>query len=62
MGTNDMEEMTCPKCEGIKWVVYASLFETGGTLIELQAECTTENCGTRMELGVVDGKDITPVT
>jgi len=58
-----MEEMHCPKCKGTMWTVYATLFETGGTLVELFAECAV--CGTepaRLRLGVVDGNDIATVS
>lgn len=59
-----MEAMTCPKCQGTIWTVYAVQFETNGTLLELFAECTqpgpppNQDCGTRLRLGVVDGTDI----
>jgi hypothetical protein len=58
-----MENMTCPKCGGINWVIYAVQFETGGTLLELFAECADpdEKCKTRLRLGVVEGNDIQPV-
>lgn len=55
-----MEEMHCPKCQGTQWTVYAVLFETGGTLLELFVECPNDD--TRLRLGVVDGNDITTVS
>jgi hypothetical protein len=56
-----MEEMTCPECQGIQWVIYGNLFETNGSLLELQAECANEACKTRMNLGIVDGAQILPM-
>jgi hypothetical protein len=51
-----METLQCPTCQGIVWNIYGELFETGGTLVELLAECSA--CGHRLNLGVVDGKGI----
>jgi hypothetical protein len=51
-----MEDLQCPTCQGNRWTIYGNLFETGGTLVELTAECTA--CGHQLNLGVVEGNDI----
>lgn len=56
-----MEELTCPNCNGISWTIWADLFESRGTLLILTAECTNEECQTKMNLGTVDGNEILEV-
>jgi hypothetical protein len=56
-----MESLECSKCHGIVWTIEGTLFETGGTYVELFAVCQTEGCNTTLRLGVVDGNDIGPI-
>lgn len=53
-----MEELTCPECGFTSWTIWGEPFESHGTLVILMAECNTDECGVKMNIGTVDGSEI----
>jgi hypothetical protein len=56
-----MEQLTCPDCGFTSWTVWGEPFESHGTLVILTAECNTGNCGHKLNIGVVDGKEMVAI-
>lgn len=53
-----MDHMICPQCGFASWEIWGEPFESHGTYVILTAECNTNECGYKVILGVVDGKEM----